>query len=147
MQLRQPPEMTINMISRSKKIKSLRTWYKHSNSKLDITWSCYNTYIVAVPWGFERFRLNPHVSILRCPLTWRARWITHVMLEELPRAVILQQFYNRAHKKHILQKPLQWVKNTNIHYKDPSHTKDRIRPSTDKIQNWTNSPKDNHWCR
>ena len=56
------------------------------------------------------------------------------MPEELPRAVTLQQVYNRAHKKHRLQQRLQRVKNTNIQHKDPNHTEDRIRPSMDKIQ-------------
>ena len=56
------------------------------------------------------------------------------MPEELPQAVTLQQVYNTAHKKHRLQQRLQRVKNTNIQYKDPNHTEDQIRPSTDKIQ-------------
>ena len=55
------------------------------------------------------------------------------MPEELPRAVTLQQVYNRAHKKHILQQRLQRVK-IQMQYKDPNHTEDQIRPSMDKIQ-------------
>ena len=56
------------------------------------------------------------------------------MPEELPRAVTLQQVYNRAHKKHILQQRLQRVKNTNMQHEDTNHTEDQKHPSTDKIQ-------------
>jgi hypothetical protein len=75
------------------------------------------------------------ISILRRPLTRRARQITHMMPEELTRAVTLQQDYNRAHKKYILHQRLQRVKNTNIQHKDPNHTEDQIRRSMNKNTN------------
>ena len=56
------------------------------------------------------------------------------MPEELTRAVTLQQDYNRAHKKTDITTTTPTSQDTNIQYKDPNHTEDRMRPSTDKIQ-------------
>jgi hypothetical protein len=83
------------------------------------------------------------ISILRRPPTQRARRSTHVMPEELTRAVTLQQDYNRAHKKLIYY-------NNDSNESRYKHTRSESyrRSNTSEYEqdiNWTKSPEDNQW--
>jgi hypothetical protein len=53
---------------------------------------------------------------------------------ELPRAITLQQVYNRAHKKKIYYNNNPTSQEINIQHGDPNHKEGQIRPSMDKIQ-------------